>query len=171
MTITFFLIARICSKARNLTRQMGHILAWYRNDSAQLLHKQRWRHGKMSVSRISDIHMTHSAPLSSSSSSGSTCCKKKQIYILSARITNMFLYYQTINQMCHYRHCKKKIFLLLIPSTKVAKIFKLLTIFYMYHLTMLLQWFTKNWYNHKCVSKSYFPISPLSLSHHDFNTS
>ena len=37
--------------------------------SAQVLQRQRWRQGRMSVSRISDMQTTHSAPVSSTSSS------------------------------------------------------------------------------------------------------
>ena len=71
-TACFLLIALICRSALNGDLQIGQLLAWYLSDSAQALHKHRCRHGKIKVSLMSDIQMTHSAPLSSGSSSGSS---------------------------------------------------------------------------------------------------
>jgi hypothetical protein len=51
------------------SRQMGQLLAWYRSVSAQEVHRHRWRQGRISVSRRSDRHTTHSLLLSLFSSS------------------------------------------------------------------------------------------------------
>lgn len=67
--LTFFLIALSWSSALNGALQMGQLLAWYLRESAQPLHKHRCLQGSISVSRMSDMHITHSAVLSSNSSS------------------------------------------------------------------------------------------------------
>lgn len=51
------------------SRQMGQLLAWYRSVSAQEVQRHRWRQGRISVSRRSDRHTTHSLLLSLFSSS------------------------------------------------------------------------------------------------------
>lgn len=68
-----FRIALICSRAWNLARQIGQLFAWYRRLSAHELQRHRWRQGRIRVSRVSHIHMTHSEPLSSMSSSCGCC--------------------------------------------------------------------------------------------------
>lgn len=69
MELTLFWRARICNSALNGARQIGQLLAWYLKESAQELHKHKWRQGKIKVSRTSHIQITHSDPLSSVSSS------------------------------------------------------------------------------------------------------
>ncbi len=73
----FFLMALICRRALNGALQIGQLFAWYLSESAHVLQRQRCRHGRISVSRISDIQITHSEPLSSRSSSYESqndCC-------------------------------------------------------------------------------------------------
>ena len=62
-------MALICSNALNGALQMGQLFAWYRSESAQVLHRHRCRQGRIRVSRMSDIQITHSDPVSSRSSS------------------------------------------------------------------------------------------------------
>jgi hypothetical protein len=49
-------------------RQIGQLFDCTRKFTAHILHRQKWRHGRISVSRISHMHITHSMPLSSSCS-------------------------------------------------------------------------------------------------------
>mgnify|MGYP005984290401 CR=1 FL=1 len=67
--LAHFWRARICSKALNGARQIGQLLAWYLKESAQELHRHKWRQGRIKVSRTSHMQITHSEPLSSVSSS------------------------------------------------------------------------------------------------------
>lgn len=75
--LELFWTARICKRARNGARQIGQLLAWYRNESAHELHKHKCRHGRISVSRVSLMQITHSLELSSLSSSIFVCEKSK----------------------------------------------------------------------------------------------
>lgn len=59
--------ARLPQDSRS--RQMGQLLAWYRSVSAQEVQRHKWRQGRISVSRKSDRHTTHSLLLSLFSSS------------------------------------------------------------------------------------------------------
>lgn len=59
---------------------MGQLLAWYRSESAHELHKHKWRHGRISVSLVSLIHITHSLELSSLSSSIDTYDNNIDLY-------------------------------------------------------------------------------------------
>ncbi|CAH2240385.1 jg20403, partial [Pararge aegeria aegeria] len=45
-----------------------------RSESAHELHRHRWRHGRISVSRTSHMQITHSEPPSSVSSSALGWC-------------------------------------------------------------------------------------------------
>lgn len=74
--VLHFCKARICSRALKGARQIGQLLAWYRSESAQELHRHKCRHGRIRVSLTSHMQITHSEPLSSVSSSPPACkCK------------------------------------------------------------------------------------------------
>lgn len=70
-----FCRALIWRRALKGARHIGQLFAWYRRESAQLLHRHRCLHGNIKVSRTSHIQITHSDPLSSVSSSLPCCWK------------------------------------------------------------------------------------------------
>lgn len=77
MALALFCKALIWRSALNGALHMGQLLAWYRRESAQELHRQRCLHGRISVSLISHIQITHSEPLSSVSSSAPAWNKRR----------------------------------------------------------------------------------------------